>query len=288
MDRQTLDNVLEAQKNEITEYHIYTKIATRTKDRNNKEVLHKIASEEKAHYDYFSKHSGQQLKPSRWQIFKFYWIIKIFGLTFGLKLMERGEGSAQKAYEELEGKLPDIQQVINDEENHEQELLNMIREEKLDYVDSIVLGLNDALVELTGALAGLTFALQNTRLIAVVGLVTGIAAALSMASSEYLSKKSEAEGNNPVRSAIYTGIAYLGTVIILILPYLIIPNYIFALALTLAAAVLIILIFNYYLAVAKDLSFKKRFGEMALLSMSVSVISFGIGFLIRSLFGVEV
>ena len=288
MDKQTLENILEAQKNEITEYHIYSKIAARTKNRENRKILYKIANEEKAHYDYFSEHSGQQLKPSRWQIFKFYWIIRIFGLTFGLKLMERGESTAQKAYENLEGKLPDIQQVINDEENHEQELLNMIREEKLDYVDSIVLGLNDALVELTGALAGLTFALQNTRLIAVVGLVTGIAAALSMASSEYLSKKSEAEGNNPVRSAIYTGIAYLGTVIILILPYLIIPNYIFALALTLAAAILVILIFNYYLAIAKDLSFKKRFGEMALLSMSVSVISFGIGFLIRSVFGVEV
>ena len=67
----------------------------------------------------------------------------------------------------------------------------MIREKQLDYVGSIVLGLNDALVELTGALAGLTLALQNTRLIAIAGLITAIAASFSMAASEYLSNKSD-------------------------------------------------------------------------------------------------
>ena len=55
----------------------------------------------------------------------------------------------------------------------------------------MVLGLNDALVEFTGALAGYTFALQNTLLVAMTGLITGVAASLSMATSEYLSTKSE-------------------------------------------------------------------------------------------------
>ncbi len=288
LDRETMNEVLEAQKNEITEYHIYKKIAARHSNPENQRILNKIAVEEKSHYEYFRQKSGQNVNSSRWMVFKYYWIIRILGLTFGLKLMERGEGSAQLAYSKLADKLPDIDRIISDEENHEHELLEMIEEEKLDYVDSIVLGLNDALVELTGALAGLTFALQNTRLIAVVGLVTGIAAALSMASSEYLSKKSEGKDNNPVKSAIYTGFAYLITVIILILPYLLMANYIYALIITLAAAILIILIFNYYTAIAKDLPFRKRFLEMALISLGVAVISFGIGYLIRSVFGVEV
>jgi VIT1/CCC1 family predicted Fe2+/Mn2+ transporter len=46
-------------------------------------------------------------------------------------------------------------------------------------------------VELTGALSGLTLAFRNTRLIAMAGLITGIAASLSMAGSEYLATKSE-------------------------------------------------------------------------------------------------
>jgi VIT1/CCC1 family predicted Fe2+/Mn2+ transporter len=175
-----------------------------------------------------------------------------------------------------------------EEQQHEAELLEMLDEERLRYIGSIVLGLNDALVELTGALAGLTLALQNTSLIAMTGLITGLAAALSMGASEYLSTKSEESTQNPIRASLYTGGAYVITVVILILPYLIFANYYLALAFTLAAAILIIASFNYYLSVAKDLSFRKRFLEMAAISLGVTLVSFGIGFVIRSFLGVDI
>jgi VIT1/CCC1 family predicted Fe2+/Mn2+ transporter len=57
----------------------------------------------------------------------------------------------------------------------------MIEEERLEYVGAMILGLNDALVELSGSLAGFTLALQDSKLVAMVGMITGIAAALSMA-----------------------------------------------------------------------------------------------------------
>ena len=164
----------------------------------------------------------------------------------------------------------------------------MLEEKKLEYVGSIVLGLNDALVELTGTLAGLTFALQNTRLIAIAGLITGIAASFSMAASEYLSTKSEGNGENALSSSIYTGIAYIFTVIILIIPYLLFTNYFVCLGLTMSLAVLIILFFNYYIAIAKDLNFGKRFREMFFISMGVAAFTFGIGYLIRIFLGVDI
>ena len=40
----------------------------------------------------------------------------------------------------------------------------------------MVLDLNDAQVELTGAPAGLTLALENTKLIALTSLITGVVA----------------------------------------------------------------------------------------------------------------
>jgi Uncharacterized membrane protein len=171
---------------------------------------------------------------------------------------------------------------------HESELIEMIKEEKLDYAGSIVLGLNDALVELTGALAGFSFAMQNTRLIAIAGLITGIAASLSMAASQYISVSTENSGQNALKSSIYTGIAYVITVIILIAPYLILQSYFAALALTLTFAILIILVFNYYISVAKDLNFKRRFSEMAIISLGVAALTFGIGFLIRKYLGVDI
>jgi len=138
-----------------------------------------------------------------------------------------------------------------------------------------------------GALAGLTLALQNTQLIALSGLITGIAAALSMALSEYLSTRSEETSKQPVRAAVYTGIAYIVTVTLLILPYLLFDNYYVDLILTLSTAVLIIAAFNYYISIARDEVFSKRFIEMAGLSLGVAAISFVIGYFIRIFLGIE-
>jgi VIT1/CCC1 family predicted Fe2+/Mn2+ transporter len=150
-----------------------------------------------------------------------------------------------------------------------------------------VLGLNDALVELTGALAGFTLALSDNKIISLVGLVTGISAALSMAASDYLSSK--AEGDPKARkSAVYTGVAYFFTVILLILPFLVITSKFLALGITLATAILIIFVFNYYISTAKDLNFKARFLEMATISMGVAAFSFFVGYALKFILGVDV
>ncbi|MBN1646494.1 MAG: VIT1/CCC1 transporter family protein [Spirochaetales bacterium] len=276
------------QQNEITEYHIYMKLARIHKHEGNRKILGDIARDEKRHHDFWVPYSGKDAKPKRRKVFFTTLLARIFGLTFTLKLMEKGEEKAQDRYSLLLAEIPETKAIIQDEDNHENELLNMLEEERLQYISSIVLGLNDALVELTGALAGLTFALQNTRLIAMAGLITGIAASFSMAASEYLSNRSEGRGAEAVKSATYTGIAYIITVMLLILPYLLFPNFYLCLALTLSVAVLIIFFFNYYLAVAKDLVFWKRFLEMAGLSLGVAGISFAIGVLVRTVLGIDI
>jgi len=287
LTKEQLNNVKIFQKNEITEYYIYKRLAKRVKGEN-AQILDEIADDELAHYDFWKNYSGEEVKPNKWKVFKFYWITRLLGLTFGIKLMERGEEGAQDMYEEATQYIPEAKEVVEDEDKHEEKLIAMLKEKKLDYVGSIVLGLNDALVELTGALAGLTLAFQNTRLIAIAGFITGIAASFSMAASEYLSKKADEESSNALTSAVYTGLAYVVTVVILILPYLILDNYFICLGLTLLFAILIILGFNYYIAIAKDLNFKKRFIEMAALSLGVAAFTFGISYFVRMFFGVEV
>jgi VIT1/CCC1 family predicted Fe2+/Mn2+ transporter len=111
---------------------------------------------------------------------------------------------------------------------------------------------------------------------------------MSMAASEYLSTRSEDTDKHPVRAAIYTGIAYISTVALLVLPYLLFDNYILDLIITLVTAVIIIAVFNYYISVAKGESFRARFLEMAGLSLSVAAISFVIGYFIRQWLGIEV
>jgi VIT1/CCC1 family predicted Fe2+/Mn2+ transporter len=289
LPEESIGPILETfQRIEITEHHIYKRLARSIKDPKNRDILEQIADDELRHYDDWKKYTQQEIKPNIWNVWKYYLISRIFGFTFGIKLMERGEEKAQANYTLLKGKVPNIEKWIQDEKVHEQKLLGMLDEERLRYAGSVVLGLNDALVELTGALAGLTLALQNVKLIALSGLITGIAASLSMAASEYLSTRSEDTQKQPVLAAVYTGIAYILTVTLLVLPYLLIQNYILDLAITLGLAVLIIAVFNYYISVAKDEPFRPRFLEMAGLSLGVATFSFIIGYFIRLWLGVEI
>ncbi|NLZ54171.1 MAG: rubrerythrin family protein [Thermoanaerobacteraceae bacterium] len=281
--------VIAMQQDEITDYATYKAIAAKMKNVENKKILEKIAAEEKKHYEMLKKYTNRSLKP---ETIKVWWrklMAGLLGFTFTIKLMENSEAIAQGNYSELIKEVPEAEKIVTEEEEHEQRLMNMLEEERLQYVGSMVLGLNDALVELTGTLAGLTLALQNTRIIALSGLITGISATLSMASSEFLSAKSEGS-KDALKSSFYTGIAYLITVVMLIMPYLLFPpqRYMFALVTMLVTVVAIIAAFNYYIAVAKDLPFKRRFLEMAIISLSVAALSFVVGLIVKSALGVDI
>ena len=281
--------VRKMQQNECNESVIYEKIAKFAKGEENKKTLLRLAQEENAHNKIWEKYTGKTLKPQKLKVFFYTTIARILGFTFAVKLMERGEGNAQEEYAQLAEEIPESTTIHRQEEEHEQALLAMLDEESLQYVGSMVLGLSDALVELTGSLAGFTLALQNTRLIALSGLIVGISATFSMASSEFLSARSEGR-TDAFKSCSYTGTAYLLTVVALILPYLLFATtqYIAALICMLAVVVLIIAGFTYYTSVAQDQSFGKRFVEMAGISIAVAVISFFVGILAKQFLGVDI
>jgi VIT1/CCC1 family predicted Fe2+/Mn2+ transporter len=276
------------QQNELDESVIYKNIASFAKGEENRRTLLRLAKEERAHCRVWEQYTGERMKPNGGKILFFTLIARILGFTFAVKLMERGEGNAQHEYELLAAEVPESRDIRSQEEEHEQALLQMLDEERLQYVGSMVLGLNDALVELTGSLAGFAFALQNNRLIALSGLIVGISATFSMASSEFLAARSEGR-SDALKSCSYTGVAYLLTVVALIAPYLLLPAsaYIPALLCMLAVVVAIIGGFTYYTSVAQDQPFKRRFWEMALISIGVAVVSFVVGILAKRFLGVE-
>lgn len=277
------------QQNELNESHIYRSIAKFIKDKHNKETLLRLADEEQKHCEIWEKYTNKKLKPNKLKIFYYKMLARILGFTFAVKLMEKGEIGAQKQYALLTEEVPESEMIKQQEEEHEKALLDVLDEERLQYIGSMVLGMNDALVELTGSLAGFTFALQNTKLVALSGLIIGISATLSMASSEFLSAKSEGR-NDALKSCTYTGIAYLITVVLLILPYILLPatQYLYALLCMIATVIIIIALFTYYISVAKDEKFTPKFLEMSIISIGVAIISFVVGILAKKFLGIEV
>ena len=107
--------------------------------------------------------------------------------------------------------------------------------------------------------------------------------------SEYLATKSEkGREKHPLRAAVCTGVTYLVTVAILILPYLLFSSALAALGVMLLAALTVIALFNYYYAVVRCESFRRRFFEMALLSFGIAGISFLIGYILKLFTGADV
>lgn len=286
MNDVTKGKMLAFQKKEITEHHIYLKLAASEKAAKNKEILERIAADELRHYEIWKKYTEQDLLPNRAVVWGYFLVARILGFTFGLKLMEGTETDAQKSYDAMMPGVAEVFGIVSDEEAHEHQLIEMIDEERLKYVGSIVLGLNDALVELTGVLAGFTFALGSARLVATAGAITGIAASLSMAASEFLSTRSEGESKHPAKASVYTGFAYLLTVTLLVLPYFLLKDLLVSLVVMLGIAVAIIFTFTFYVSVAKGLNFRKRFLEMVSISLGVAGLSFLIGLGARALLNI--
>lgn len=280
--------VKKAQVDEEQGAILYAFMAKREKDKQNKKLLGQMSKDEKNHAEEWKKITNKNLKPNMFRILWFKILTVVMGFTFVIKTMQKKENLAQHGYEKMQEELPEAAKMLEDERRHEKELYNMLDEERLHYVGAMVLGLNDALVELTGAIAGVTFALANSRLVALTGIITGVSATFSMAASNYLAERAD---NNPkaLKSSIYTGMAYLITVALLVLPYLLfLPHmYVAAFAVMIATVILIIMFFNYYISVAKEEPFLKNFATMAIISLSVAVISYIIGVLAKNLLGID-
>jgi VIT1/CCC1 family predicted Fe2+/Mn2+ transporter len=275
--------ILEFQRKEITEHEVYRKLAEKTRGKN-AEVLKRISNDELHHYNDWKKYTQQEVHPDRLAVLKYSILSTIFGLTFVMKIMEGGEEKAQEAYNRISSELPEATQLVLDEHEHETLLIEMIDEKRLDYISSMVQGLNDALIELAGELAGFTFALQNPRLIGFAGLIAGIAQFLSSSASEieiYLSRKTE-ENRRALKASFHEGTVYMLTVLLLIIPYFISTSYHMPLLVTVASAFLIILFFTYYVSVVKSLSLKRMFFTIVTITLGVGGVAFLIGWIAKT------
>lgn len=287
MKEETLKIIAKVQAHEVAEHYVYGDLARKVKGPNS-QILYRISEDELRHAQIWSKYTGVVPRcPLLKRVF-YRLLALIFGVTFVINLMEMKEGKAQDIYSSIAGDAPEALALYEQEQAHERALIEMIDEERLKYISSMALGFNDALVELTGVLAGLTFALGNSRVIAMAGLITGSAATLSMAASEYVSKRNDDTEKHPVKAAIYTGIAYMIAVTVLITPFLLLSNPRIALVFCLIGVVMVVFAFTFFVSVVRRQRFRPAFLEMISICFGVALISFFVGIAARMMFGIEI
>lgn len=281
--------LLRIQQSEMTEAAAYHAMADAIKDEHNREALTRVAGEIASQAKALETYTNKQLAADERKVKRYARMARIFGFTFAAKLMDRRKIKFVNHSKRLLSEMPEVEKMQADEQKRDDELFALLNEKRLSYVGAMILGMNDAIVEITGTLAGLTLAMQNTRLIALSGLITGVAATLSMAASEYLAERSDGKGD-AAKSGLMTGGAYFITVVILLLPYLILDDkmYLLAMGIMLVLVVLILAGFNFYTSVARDVSFGKNFGQMCAISLGVAALSFVLGYAVRTFLGVDV
>lgn len=289
LDKEDIKKALRQQQNEINDYTIYKALALHQKDENNKKIFNIIANEEKSHYDFWVKITKKELKAQKIVVLFYIFLVKIFGTSFALKTLEKREAGAEEFYKELFHIYPESKTIYKQETEHEFALIDMLHDKKLVYAGAIVLGMNDALVELTGTLSGIAFAFDKSLVVGLTGLIMGIAASLSMAGSAYLeAKENPSELIKPLTYSLYTGVSYILTTAILVAPFFIFDSILKSIIMMFICAFLAIISYNFYISVAKDLSFTKRVLQMSAITFGVAIISFLIGYLVKHYFGIDI
>jgi VIT1/CCC1 family predicted Fe2+/Mn2+ transporter len=275
------------------DYRIYEELERTENNPEFKSVLKKLIEHELEDFEFWKNLAlKKDFKISSFDLWKYRLMRRFLGLTFTARYLEHHEQDMISRYTEYAKTVDEdlrqkINQIIEHERLHESELISQIKEDKVEFMSSIILGLNDGLIELTGALVGFSFALQSATTVALVGTITGLAASLSMSASAYLQAQYE-DGKDAYKAAFYTGIAYLIVVILLITPFIFLGNIYLSLVIMGVVVTLIISAVSFYTSVVFERNFWGQLRQMLLLSIGVAIITFTLGSVLKNITGLEI
>ncbi len=194
---------------EINDNVLYMTLAENEKDSYLKENLIRIAKMEEKHANFW-KHFLEvrnETVPKAvidYKKIKFAaFLQKFLNPAIIVSFLELGEASAVKAYYQFlkETKLEEheekaLKNIILDELEHETFFKSESENVGISNIRDFVLGMNDGLVEILGAVTGLSAVYVNNPLVVgVSGLIVGIAGALSMGIGAFISVRSQRQVN---------------------------------------------------------------------------------------------
>jgi VIT1/CCC1 family predicted Fe2+/Mn2+ transporter len=249
-------------------------------------TLRELAETENRHFEFWRKYVPQE--SPRLNRVKLYWVLllrRVFGLTFASRYLDRHESGVVQEYQSLSGMIPPedreaFEAMVSDEKEHEKAFAMRIESSAVKYISFVVLGLADALVEITGIHAGSLGFYDRTEIAGLAGVIAGAAASMAMASAAFAQAKQGFKGSARL-SATYTGVSYFITAIILATPYFLTSKMVVALSVSTTLAVVILAITTYYSTVISAKPFMRDFLEILAILFGVTVALYLFGSVIR-------
>src|SRR5437879_6130889 len=276
-------------RDEYTDDAVYQMLSRHEKNQSFKKALEDLARGEQSHYEFWKAYTPDSpVKVNRLKVYFTLLLRLTLGLTFTMKFLEKHEDALHERYRQMVKDIPPadkarFEAMMEEEEHQESYLMGEIHEGRVKYMSFIVLGLADAVVELSGIQAGSI----RTELAGLAGVVAGMAASIAMASAAYAQAKQGFEGSAKW-SAVYTGVSYMFTAIFLALPYFLTGSMVTALGISLVVGVALVAAMTYYDTVISARKFKRQFGEIAGIILAASFALYIAGTLIRQLLGIVI
>ena len=283
----------ESAQDEYADRSVYLALSKRERNPAFKKSLEDIANGEQSHFEFWQTYAPDvKVSEKKLRTYLIVLLRIILGLTFTLKLMERHEGKLHLRYKRITESIPSadrtrFQEMMDSEEGQEDLLIGQIQENRVKYMSFIVLGLADAVVEISGIHAGSLGIYGKTQLAGLAGIIAGMAASIAMASAAYAQAKQGFQGSAKW-SAIYTGVSYMITAVFLALPYFLTPNMVGALATSLIIGVVLVAAMTFYDTVISGRPFKRQFGEIAGIILAASLALFVVGTLVGQYLGIRI
>ena len=195
---------------------LYSYLSKLEGDPSLKENFKKLSEMEAKHAkfwrDLIEKSGGKAptVKPSRLRLALIKIIKKLLGTGMVASLLEMGENNAikknfdfYKNYKLTDEERTELSRIIVDEIEHERLFYETKKRFNVGNVRDFVLGMNDGLVEILGAVTGLSAVyVYAPRIVGVSGLIVGIAGALSMGIGAFISVRSQRQINESIKERL--------------------------------------------------------------------------------------
>lgn len=304
-------------KDEYTDHFVYMSLLKSEKHRGLRALLEKMAAQEQRHMMSWERLLNKRGVFPRAPMFISLRVVgfrimrRFFGTAFMTKVLERNETNGIEEYSDaIKGDVAHssmakaIREILKDERGHQRELMKEIEayEGSLEYIKSIVFGLNDGLVEILAAVAGLAALATTSSVVIAGGIIVAVSGTLSMAGGAYLASKSqnivskavERDGKmktktgEPMKDAYYTGVFYFLGALVPILPFIFGAKSYLGIALAMIFDIIVLTVASIVIAVVSDTSVKRRTFEMIAISIGAALVTIVIGTIARVYFGIVV
>lgn len=302
-------------RDEILDCEVYSRLSKSESNVEVRHLLERLSDTERRHAAIWRELLGESGKGVRGpalmelRVLEMQILRRLLGIAFLVKFLERHENSGLINYESsLRGKhfndsdWKRIGGILGDEEGHERALAGKAEKYRgdLDYIQSIIFGLNDGLVEILAVVAGLATVATTSFIVVILGMIAGISGTLSMAGGAYLSAKSEGlvkkgmeekgktSGPSPRKEAYYVGIWYFFGALLAVFPFLLGMQGIAGVLSSIILVCVALTLVSSVIAIISGTSARRRIFEMLAISLSAAFVTILFGIFAKLYFGVSV